>query len=448
VHSDSDSRDPSPEPVYVIESIPVGGDHEVDAEEIKMEGIPTPDHLRVFAELGRGGMGRIHPATDRNLLRHVALKRLDKELAKEPFYRDGFIAEAQIAGQLEHPNIVPVHELSIDPNGAPYFTMKLVQGGSFGRWLHDVRHEVGSSDRLEEGLEILVKVCDAVAYAHHRGVIHRDLKPENMMVGAFGQVYLMDWGLARLTKTRPASGEFAQMEAPGPVGTPEYMAPEQARGNPAEMDERSDVFGLGAVLYEIVSGKRPYGESRDQDAVLAKARAGRVVPIDQATMGIGVSKRIRSIVDKATAPDPNERYQTVTELQRDVQEFLRGGLHLPRKLFMPGALIIQEGDVGDAAYMIVSGTCRAYRSVGDGKESLATMSAGEVFGEMALLLDEPRAASVEAVTPVTVLILDKNTMTEGLGVNGWTGALVRALAQRFRTLELSVRNSGMRREAL
>jgi serine/threonine-protein kinase len=258
----------------------------------------------------------------------------------------------------------------------------------------------------------------------------------------------MDWGLARLTKTRPASGEFAQMEAPGPVGTPEYMAPEQARGNPAEMDERSDVFGLGAVLYEIVSGKKPYGEEQDQDAVLAKARAGKVVPIDEATMGIGVSKRIRSIVEKATAVEPRARYQTVTELQRDVQEFLRGGLHLPRKLFRSGSLIIEEGDVGDAAYMIVSGTCRAYRNVDGGKEALATMTAGEVFGEMALVLDEPRAASVEAVTPVTVLILDKHTMIEGLGVNGWTGALVRALAQRFRTLELSVRNSGMRRESL
>jgi serine/threonine-protein kinase len=344
VHSER-SRDASPDPVYVIESIPVAGDHEVNAEEIAAEGIPTPKHLRVFAELGRGGMGRIHPATDRNLLRHVALKRLDKELAKEPFYRDGFIAEAQITGQLEHPNIVPVHELASEPGEAPYFTMKLVQGGSFGRWLHEARHEVGSSERLEEGLEILVKVCDAVAYAHHRGVIHRDLKPENIMVGAFGQVYLMDWGLARLTKTRPASGEFAQMEAPGPVGTPEYMAPEQARGKPAEMDERSDVFGLGAVLYEIVSGKRPYGELRDQDAVLARARDGAVVPIDQATMGLGVSKRIRSIVEKATSPEPRARYQTVTELQRDIQEFLRGGLHLPRRSFAAGAEIIREGDV-------------------------------------------------------------------------------------------------------
>jgi serine/threonine-protein kinase len=436
----------NPQPVYVIEKIPVGGDNEVAAADVKAEGIPTPSHLRLFKELARGGMGRIHPATDRNLLRHVAMKRLDKDLAKEAFYRDGFVAEAQMTGQLEHPNIVPVHELAIDAStGVPYFTMKLVQGVSFERWLRDVSRPLGGTERLEEGLEIFVKVCDAVAYAHHRGVIHRDLKPENIMVAGFGQVYLMDWGLARLTRTRPASGKMAQMEAPGPVGTPGYMSPEQARGNPAEMDERSDVFGLGAVLYQIVSGKTPFGDHADVEVVMRRSEQGQVVSIDQATAGIGISKRLRDIVARAVAPKPADRYPTVVELQRDVVSFLRGGLHLPRKLFQPGEIIIREGDRGDAAYMIVSGKCRAFRTVGDQQETLAMMGGGDVFGEMALLLEEPRAASVEAVDRVTVLVLDKATMTEGLGIGGWTGALVRALAQRFRDLEQSVRNSGMRR---
>jgi serine/threonine-protein kinase len=436
-------EDLSSPPVCVIEAIPVGGDHAVSPALVSAEGIPTPANLRIFPELGRGGMGRIHPATDRNLLRHVALKRLDKGLAEQSFYRDGFIAEAQITGQLEHPNIVPVHELAIDKSGVPYFTMKLVQGISLFKWLREASRPLGSTDRLEEGLEIFTKVCDAVAYAHDRGVIHRDLKPDNIMVAGFGQVYLMDWGLARLTRSRPASGDYAQMEAPGAVGTPEYMAPEQARGNPAEMDERSDVFGLGAVLYEIVSGKTPYGDLRDPDAILERARAGEVIPIDQAAAGIGVSKRLRDIVAKATAPDPADRYSSVVALQRDALSFVRGGLHLPRKAFQAGALIIREGDGADAAYMIVRGRCRAFRAVGDKQETLAIMGPGDVFGEMALLLDAPRAASVEAVDPVTVLVLGKSTMTEGLGVDGWTGALVRALAARFRDLEQQVRSSGM-----
>ncbi len=427
----------------VIESIPVGGEHEPTADEIAEEMIPCPSHLRVFRELGHGGMGHVHPATDRNLLRHVALKRLDKSLATDGFYREGFIAEAQITGQLEHPNIVPVHELAIDGNGIPYFTMKLVQGVGFDRWL--ARNPVGSKERLEEGLEILLKVCDAVAYAHHRGVVHRDLKPANIMVGEFGQVYLMDWGLARLTRTRPASGGESQMEAPGPVGTPDYMAPEQARGIPAEMDERSDVFGLGALLYELVTGKRPYGYDPDVDEMLARAREGKVIPIDDACRGVGVSKRIRTIAAKATSPNPADRYPSVAELQREVRDFLLGGLHLPRKAFRAGALIMQEGEAGDAAYMIVNGRCRAFRTVDGQQETLAIMEPGDVFGEMALLLDEPRAASVEAVDTVTVLVLDAATMNEGLGLEGWTGALVKALAHRFRNLEQRVRDSGLRR---
>jgi serine/threonine-protein kinase len=438
-------QESAPQPVYVIEKIPVGGVHQVPPAKIQAEAIPTPAHLVVYPELGRGGMGRVHPATDRNLLRHVALKRLDKDLAKVPMYRDGFIAEAQMTGQLEHPNIVPVHELAVSPEGVPYFTMKLVQGIDLDAWLHDAWRTPGSTERLEQGLEIFVKVCDAIAYAHHRGVIHRDLKPANIMVAGFGQVYLMDWGLAKLTKTRPASGAAAQMEAKGPVGTPDYMAPEQARGNPADMDERSDIFGLGAVLYEIVSGKRPYGPLYDPDEILARACAGKIVSIDDATAEIGVSRQIKVIIAKATAPDPKDRYQDVSELRDAVHGFLRGGLHLPRRAFVPGEVIVKEGDPGEDAYMIVSGRCRVYRTVGDGQETLTTMGPGEVFGEMALLLDEPRAATVEAVDKVTVLVLDKHTMSEGLGVDGWTGSLVRALAERFRKLEQQVRASGLRR---
>lgn len=442
----SQERVSPPQPVYVIESIPAGGDNDITPQEALIEGIPTPSHLRIFKELGRGGMGRIHPATDRNLLRHVALKRLDKEMSREPFYRDGFIAEAQITGQLEHPNIVPVHELAIGENGVPYFTMKLVRGRNLDRWLRHPSRPPGSSERLEAGLEIFLKVCDALAYAHYRGVIHRDIKPENIMVADFGQVYLMDWGLARLTKTQPASGAMSQMNAPGPVGTASYMAPEQARGNPQEMDERSDVFGMGAVLYEIVSGRHPYGTSHDTALCLQRARENQVIPIDEATKSIGVSARLKRIIDKAVAPNPADRYQSVLELQDDVRKFVRGGLHLPSQVFEAGALIVREGDVGDTAYMIVSGRCRAFRTVrGNEQETLALMGAGDVFGEMALLLEEPRSASVEAVDQVTVLVLDKRTMEDGLGIDGWTGALVRALAQRFRDLEATVRASGLRR---
>ena len=435
--------EPHAEPVRVIESIPVDGKSDLTATAIEAEKIPQPPHLIVGRAFARGGMGHVHPAQDRNLLRPVALKRLDRTFASNAFYRDGFIAEAQMTGQLEHPNIVPVHELSIDESGVPYFTMKLVQGGPFTSWL--ARRPPGTVERIEGGIEILLKVCDALAYAHHRGVVHRDLKPDNVMVGDFGQVYLMDWGLAKLTRSQPASGSRSMMNAPGPVGTPDYMAPEQARGNPSDVDERSDVFGLGALLFEVLCGQGPYGHERDGRVVLENAAAGRVISIDEACEPYGIAKRIRAIAERATQPDPARRYQTITEMQSDMRAFLHGGLHLPRRTFAPGAVIFREGDKGDAAYMIIGGKCRAYRTVDGVEETLAVMEPGETFGEMALILYEPRAATVQAIDAVTVLVLDQATMNEGLGLSGWTGTLVRALAQRFSDLERMVRSSGLRR---
>ncbi len=434
---------PSVEPVRVIEAIPVEVRQELSPTTLAAEGIPTPPHLVVSRALARGGMGHVHPATDRNLLRQVALKRLDKTFAAKTFYRDSFIAEAQMTGQLEHPNIVPVHELAVDANGVPYFTMKLVQGVSFADWLRP--RAPGSVERIEGGIDVLLKVCDAVAYAHHRGVLHRDLKPANIMVGDFGQVYLMDWGLAKLARTQPASGAGALMNAKGPVGTPDFMAPEQARGNPADVDERADIFGLGALLFEVLCGHGPYGEEPNQKKVIEKASQGKVVSIDAACEPYGVAKRIRAVAERATQPEREKRYQTVAELQADMRAFLHGGLHLPRRTFKPGELIVKEGDKGNEAYMIVVGRCRAFRTVEGVEETLSVMEPGDAFGEMALILFEPRSASVVAVDAVTVLVLDQATLNEGLGLSGWTGALVRALAQRFADLEQLVRNAGIRR---
>jgi serine/threonine-protein kinase len=200
------------------------------------------------------------------------------------------------------------------------------------------------------------------------------------------------------------------------------------------------------LLFEILSGQGPYGTAKTSSEVLLKrAAAGEVASIDAACERIGVAKRIRAVAERATRPDPADRYQSVAEMQAAMRAFLHGGLHLPRKTFAAGEVIVREGDKGDAAYMIVAGRCRAFRTVNGVEETLALMEPGDAFGEMALILFEPRAATVVAVDDVTVTVLDQATMNEGLGLSGWTGALVRALAQRFSDLEHMVRSAGLRR---
>lgn len=181
------------------------------------------------------------------------------------------------------------------------------------------------------------------------------------------------------------------------------------------------------------------------NVILRRAAAGEILSIDKACETMGVSRRIRAVAERATEADPAKRYPSVAELQDAMRAFLHGGLYLPRKTFAPGELIVREGDKGDAAYMIVAGRCRAFRTSNGVEETLAVMEPGDAFGEMALILFEPRAASVVAQDEVTVLVLDQATMNEGLGLSGWTGALVRALAQRFSDLEQVVRSSGIRR---
>ena len=426
-------------PIQVDAEIPAKLDNLVSQEQIQNRLIPTPSHIQVKQEIARGTFGRIHMGTDKSLRRTMAMKYLKADRAEQDLHREAFIAEAQMTGQLEHPNILPVHELGISDEGIPFFTMKLVYGETLEEWLEFSAPPIGSSERIIESLEIFGKVCDALAYAHHRGVVHRDLKPANIMVGDFGQVYLMDWGIARLTRPTNSSKLPAYMTTKGVTGTPHYMAPEQALGNPEDTDERTDVFGVGAILYELLSGKCPYQNDPNPRVVLERAKRGEIIPIGEALGTIYVAPRLRAIVEKALAKQKEDRYQSVSELKDAISHFIRGGLHLPRTMYPAGSLIISQGELGDSAFLILEGQCRAFREINGVKQELSTMAAGDFFGELALVLDEPRSASVEAVEDVAVLILDRKSMNEGFAVDGWTRALVKALASRFRSLEDELR---------
>ena len=389
-------------------------------------------------EIARGGMGSIRRVLDKSLNRDVAMKVLHAELATERRNRYRFVEEAQVTGQLEHPNIVPVYEIGVDDAGTYYFTMKLIHGQTLGQFLASL-DALAPGDRLYRALQIFLKVCDALAFAHDRGVIHRDVKPENIMVAEHGQVYLMDWGIARL---RPEAGRSAEahqqiavslkrrLEAPGTViGTYAYMSPEQARGDVDAMDERSDVFSLGAVLYRMLTGRPPY-DAADDEATLAAAQQGRVRP-PSAHGGPPLPGVLCDIAMRALAADPAARQQRVVELQGEIEEVLRGHWRFPVVCFPAGSVIVREGERGDAAFVIRSGQCEVVRA-GDGKKIvLGRMGPGEVFGETAIFTDQPRTASVEAVETVEAWVVDGAALSQELGLATWMGSFVRSLGQRF-----------------
>jgi tRNA A-37 threonylcarbamoyl transferase component Bud32 len=246
--------------------------------------------------VGKGGMGEVYRGRDPALARSLAVKVLRPELRGNAEAERRFQQEARINGLLQHPSIVPVYNLGRMPDGRLYFTMKLVRGRTLAEMLNvgpvcnRPADPAGYKPAPQELLGIFEKVCQALAYAHSRKVIHRDLKPANVMVGAFGEVQVMDWGLAKVLPrqseapagestmgvlfTTKSAGSTADEHGPtGVVGTPAYMAPEQARGTGDNVDERADVFGLGGILCAILTGQPPYtGKGREE--VIRKAATG------------------------------------------------------------------------------------------------------------------------------------------------------------------------------
>jgi hypothetical protein len=395
-------------------------------------------------EVGHGGMGTVHRVFDLHLRRESALKLLKPEVGFKHREIQRFVDEAQITGQLDHPNIVPIHELGQDVSGAHYFTMKLVQGENLERAIAIAGEERLEPETLAELLKIFVKVCEAVAFAHSRGVIHRDLKPANIMVGEFGQVYVMDWGIARIlakSLEQPKRVQLGRTEGAGDldtpgtiVGTPRYMAPEQVQGLHDVTDERADIFALGGTLYHILTGHAPYIE-QNYFSLLVQVQTCEIQPPQEIPGCEKVPPELVRITLKAMSRKPEDRYSTVGELQRDVERFMRGVWYLPTVAFPAGAKIITEGDEGDAAYIITEGRCRVYKQGPGQAIELRSLGPGEVFGEAAIFSPGRRSATVEAIDDVKVTMVTSEVLTQGLGLNSWMGAFVRALADRFREVD-------------
>jgi eukaryotic-like serine/threonine-protein kinase len=384
-----------------------------------------PSRYHEGALLGAGGMGVVASVTDSLLGREVAMKTLDTRASGRAAVLR-FLEEAQITGQLDHPGVVPVHDFGLSASDdRAYFTMKLVRGESLSM-LIAAHQRFGLAGRpLEKLLGAFCRVCEAVAFAHTRGVVHCDLKPDNILIGSYGQVYVMDWGLALVLEGGRPSDRI--VEGRSVAGTPAFMAPEQARGDNHELGPQTDVYGLGAVLFAILTGCGPH-HAETNAAALESARRGLV---DESRLESAPPELAR-ITLRALAPRAEDRYASVEELGHDVEEFLRGGGWFRTRTYEAGEVILEEGEPGSVAYVLASGRCEVFKRVDGEKVALRILESGDVFGETAVFTAKPRSATVVALTPCTVKIVTRDALERELERNPWMGAFVRAVAERFR----------------
>jgi eukaryotic-like serine/threonine-protein kinase len=377
----------------------------------------------------RGGMGAIHKVFDLDLLRLSAMKVMLPAYKSDERHLKAFITEAKITGLLEHPCIIPVHEMGLSRKTGIYFTMKFARGESLRNILNELEHnnpEYRQHYNIYRMMGIFRKVCDALSFAHSRDIIHQDLKPHNIMVGKYGEVLLMDWGIAKYIGKpedepdpvgREILREIAELtkgEAGQIKGTPSYMSPEQTMGDPNMLDKQSDIFLLGSTLYHMMTLQAPYSGEGVYD-IIGQAMTGQFIPPQQLAPGWLIPEDICRIIERAMAFKKQDRYESVDAMIRDIDDFLEGcWTDHEKKIFAPGEMLMREGDAGEEAYMILRGRVQVFRETGGQRVVLGLLQEGDIVGEMALIVNDTRSASVEAIDQTEVSVLKKQIFTQNL----------------------------------
>ena len=312
-------------------------------ETVRLDPPPPQDPYTILQSIDRGAMGEILIARDNELGRTVAYKKIHGHVSTDPRFVNRFFMEAQVTAQLQHPNIVPIYGLMVK-EGQIGYAMKLIEGKTLKDLIQEARDQLDKGRRPDELhnlpalLDDFLKVCDAMHYAHRKGVVHRDLKPVNIMVGPYNEVYVMDWGIAKIVKVDKATFEdmtervvpeqkkTTRHEETGLgelLGTPAYMSPEQGAGRNDTLDHRSDLFSLGLILYEIVTLQRAVSGESPMD-MIGKIVRGEFEPPEPYSKKLNVPGQLLAIAAKATQLDPDKRYATVKDFADDIRRYVRG----------------------------------------------------------------------------------------------------------------------------
>ncbi|MDJ0835775.1 MAG: serine/threonine protein kinase [Acidobacteriota bacterium] len=324
--------------------------------------------FKPLGKLGEGASGEVMIARDTHLERRVALKRLKYFETVPEHVKKRFINEAQVTAQLDHPNIIPIYGLQAQEGEHLGYAMKLVRGNHLGKLIEETRKLIKSGKRLDEEhslnnrLDYFLKVCDAIDFAHSKGVLHRDLKPQNIMLGRFHEAYVMDWGIAQLTYGNDRDMETMQPVVENPdlaatlsqdgslAGTPLYMSPEQANGD--SLDERSDQYTLGLILYELVCLQRA-NSGKNRFEVITRAMRGKCEPVRHCMPRRRIPRELAAIIEKSLARNPDDRYPSVHDMAADLRRFLRGEEILARPDSWSEKLLRQIGRHQQVALLMI-----------------------------------------------------------------------------------------------
>jgi serine/threonine protein kinase len=370
------------------------GSGEIDSTDFHKRYVPGK-------QLGEGSMGEVVVVRDTRVLRDVAMKRLHHEHhSMRPDLRDRFLREARVQGQLEHPSVVPVYEIGTDHEGREYFTMKRVRGRTLEQIIKGLREgdpEFGGKYSRRKLLTSMSRICLAVAFAHERGVVHRDLKPANIMLGDYGEVHLLDWGIAKIIglddptyeeRVDTSKDRVQGTEVGFVVGTPGYMAPEQARGETRTYAGRSDIYSLGCILFEAMTLERLHDQPLVENILLSTVSGTETRPSVRAPH-LGLPIELDEIVTRATSLNPEGRYSTAREMNDAIEKLLDGDRDSTRR-----AEIAAEHTANAKAALALA------RRGGKAADGMHRQAVGELLQALAL---EPNHAEARA-TMVQLLL--------------------------------------------
>ena len=401
----------------------------------------TPRYVPL-QELGEGAVGKVRSVFDTYLQRVVARKELNPTHHNNPNVVQTFVNEMKLMGHLNHPGILPIYDAYLQESNDPSYVMGLAEGEDLASLLGmSTVSGDGVALPLERAVRIMEKLCETMTYAHDRGVIHLDLKPANIMIGNYGEVWIMDWGTARLhdydkyresLKQESDSTELIdyQHEADNLfIGTPKYMSPEQTSRRRDQLNYASDIFSVGVIFYQMLTGIHPFKGSNFEDLV---DKICHWNPPGTSEINPDVPINLSRICTKMIKKDLDERYESFSEVIKDIDEYQNSAAGFPTRTFEAGEVIFREGKPSEYVCIVVTGCVGISMNIDGTHTTIARLGSNEPFGELAALTGVPRTATATALEKSVVRIIRKEDINEEVKkLSPWVGGIVQSLTTRF-----------------